>query len=329
MTKDNFEWLLGKLVEISEFGREVNDGGATTDYGYHTALKLVTLRYVSGVFSTIASADNQKAWGFDGAVYVDLFAGTGLVKIKENGDLIAGSPVCAVKGRTYDYSIFVEKAKRRHKILNKRMERVLAGDEFRVIRGDSNDVVGEVIRTIKERFKKPIVLVFVDPQGMEIKFETLKALSDEFKNCDFLINVNALGVKRVAGQVGSKRPISKKTLGDYLDEDWQKILLDLSNGKSVEEKYSNRMRKILGKQIDEDIVIRDNHGGKKYVLLCCTRQTRGGSPYRKAWQDLKGRIERLDGDMVRGALDQVNNRSRSINDYKKTPRQSKLTDWAD
>lgn len=316
MAKDNFDWLMGKLGDISEFGRGVNDGGATTNYGYHTALKLVTLRYVSDVFSRVAAGENQKVRGFDGAVYIDLFAGTGLVKVRGNDDIIAGSPVCAVKGHPYGYSIFVEKVKHKYELLSKRMERVLAKDKFRVIGGDSNDVVYEVISIVKERFQKPIVLVFVDPQGMAIKFRTLKALSNEFRNCDFLINVNAQGVKRVAGQAKSKRPLGEKALEDYfLEEDVQKILSELDSGKSVEEKYIEQIRNILGRQIGESIAVHSTPDKKEYVLLCYTRRTRGGSPYHRAWQDLKDRIERLNGKSVRMALDRMNNRSRPIDDY--------------
>lgn len=326
MAKSNFEWLSDKLREISKLGQEVDDGDDTTDYGYHTALKLVTLRYVSDVFSRVAGAEKQKARKFDGAVYVDLFAGTGLVKPGKNNDTIAGSPICAVKGYPYDYSIFVEKGKRRHELLNDRMERVLAKDKFSVVRGDCNDVIDKVIEIINERFTKPIVLVFADPEGIEIEFETLKALGDRFKSCDFVINANVSGVKRAAGQVESNRPLSKKALGRYLGENVSTILSELDKGKSVVEMYSKQMLEILVKPIVESIVIRDERGVEKYVLLCYTRLTRGGSKYRRAWQPLKNKIESLNGDHVQKALDQIHNRSASMDDYTEAPRQSKLTD---
>ena len=201
MVTNDFDWLMGKLRTISRFGHEIKDNGITTDYNYHTALKLITLHYVSDVFTRVAGNEKRGEEGFDGAVYVDLFAGTGLVRVRRYGDIVAGSAICAVKSqKLFTYSIFVEKDKQRHDVLSSRIERVLPKDKFRVIRGDSNEVIEDVIKMIEKQFNNPIVLVFVDPEGMEIKFKTLETLSNKFRSCDFLVNVNAQGVQRVAGQ---------------------------------------------------------------------------------------------------------------------------------
>ncbi len=316
MAVSNFDWLVDKLQEISRFGQEIKDDGITTDYNYHTALKLITLYYVSDVFARVAGNKKRGIEGFDGAVYVDLFAGTGLVRVGRDKDIVAGSAVCVVKNESlFSYSILVEKDKQRHSILNSRMEGVLPKDKFRVIRGDSNEVIGEVIKIIEGQFKNPIVLVFVDPEGMEIQFRTLKALSDKFRSCDFLINVNAQGVQRVAGQTKRGIPNRESAIKEYLEENVQTVLQELAEGKRVEEKYSDQVKNVLGRSVGEVIKIQGDGSRAAYYLLCYTRQTHGGSTYRNAWTTLKKRIESLDGNSVRKALDQLSGRSTTLDQY--------------
>lgn len=316
MVISDFDWLVGKLRTISSFGREINDGGITTDYNHHTALKLITLQYVSDVFARVAGNVKREMQGFDGAVYIDLFAGTGLVRVGKVKDIVAGSAICAVKsGKLFAYSILVEKDKQRHDVLSSRMKRVLPKNKFHVIKGDSNEVIGKVIKMIEKQFKNPIVLVFVDPEGMEIRFRTLKTLSDRFQSCDFLINVNAQGVQRVAGQTKSGIPNRAHAIEEYMDEDVQTVLQELAEGKPVEEKYSDQVKNVLGKSVGEVIKIRGDGGRTAYYLLCYTRQTLGGSAYSNAWPPLKKRIENLDGDRVREALDQLNGRSVPLCNY--------------
>ena len=314
--KSDFDWLVEKLKIISDLGQKVKDDEITTDYGYHTALKIITLHYVSDVFTNVARDAKREIQGFDGAVYVDLFAGTGLVKVGKTKDIVAGSALCAVKsGKGFTCSVMVEKDERRYSVLKNRMAKILHKSEFHIINGDANEVIEDVIDIIGRRFSKPIVLVFADPEGMEIKFKTLKAISDKFQNCDFVINVNAQGALRVAGQTKHGIPNRVHTLEEYLEDDAQTILRELAEGKPMEKKYAEQVQNILGKQVGEVIRIRGDGGKTAYYLLCYTRMTRGGSRYSKAYPTLKRRIEQFDGDRVRKALDQAHGRSTKIDDF--------------
>ena len=313
---DDFDWLMKKLKIISEIGQYMKDGGITTEYGSHTALKLITVHYVSDMFTKIARSSKRKTQGFDGAVYVDLFAGTGLVKVKDTGDIVAGSAPCAsMSGKGFDYSIMVEMNKNRCKILKKRMLKIPRKDDFDIVNGDANEVIDNVIDKIKSRFNNPIILAFVDPEGLEIKFRTLKALSDGFPSCDFLINANDQGASRVAGQARSGMQNRAQPLEEYLDDDVQTILWEQAEGKTIKEQYVERIQSDLGKPIGDAIPIRDDGNKVAYYLLYYTRLTGGGSAYLKAISTLKERMRRLDGNSVHGALDQICKRSRSMRDF--------------
>ena len=167
----DFEWLTKQLKVISEFGSRVKDRGLTTDYGNYTALKLIAVHYTAEVFSGVARHPNQKAKGFDGAVYVDLFAGTGLVNLTDTKDYVGGSPPCAILNKNgFDYVVCVEIDKKKCADLEKRLSRIMDKNNFEVINDNCNNCIQNVIASIKKRFDRPILLTFVDPQGMEIKF---------------------------------------------------------------------------------------------------------------------------------------------------------------
>lgn len=312
----NFDWLKKHLEIISNFATKIKDDRPTTDYGNYTALKLIAVHYTAEVFSNVARHANQRAKGFDGAVYVDLFAGTGLVKLTDTGDYVAGSGACALLNKHgFDYSVHVEIEKEKCTYLENRLAKIVNRNQFEIINGDSNQSIQKVIDIINKKYERPIVLVFVDPEGMEVKFSTLKALSDAFKTCDFLINVNALGVSRVAGKVEKGIDNVKKSLEDYLSEDANVILKELAEGGTPQDKYAEQVTQILGRQMGNTIPIHDS--GKKivYYLLGYTRLTSGGSGYIEAFSKLKERLEWADRNDVKNALDQMYKRTNSLEEF--------------
>ncbi len=312
--QSELDWIKEKLRIITEIGQEVSDGGIANKYDYHTALKLITVYYMSDVFTRVAGSANREVQGFDGTVYIDLFAGAGLVKVGDAGDIVAGSALCATKsGKGFDYGIMIEKNRERCNCLKERISKIPQVESW-VINDDSNKAITDVLDKIESKFKKPIILVFVDPEGMEIKFKTLKAISDRFKNCDFLINVNAQGASRVVGQTKRNMPNRAQPTEEYFGEDAKTVLRELAE-KSLETKYAEQVKKILGKPIGDDIKIRGDHGRTAYYLLYYTRRTRGGSRYNEAFLKLKDKIERLDGSRVRRALDQMHGRATNLLDF--------------
>ena len=314
--KTNTEWLNEHLKKISDLGQKINDAHPTTDYASHTALKIIAVRFVSDIFTKVASDPRRKIEGFDGAVYIDLFAGTGLVKVTDTGYVVAGSAPCAVTTeKGFRYSILVEKDKDRCKYLEERMLKIIRRDDFEVINGDSNEIIQEVIEKIKSKFKNPIILVFVDPEGMEIKFETVKALSDNFQSCDFLINVNEQGVLRVAGKARKGITNIIASLEGYFNKPEQDIQHGLAQGKTAQEQYANQVNE-LGRTIGVNIKIRESSNSIAYHLLSYTRLTSGGSNYsRRPLESLKQRIEVFTERDVKSVLEQIHGGTKLMDDF--------------
>ena len=319
--KSDLEWLTEHITKISELGQKIEDSNPTTDYDSHTALKLIALRYVSDVFTKVARHKNRKIEGFDGAVYVDLFAGTGLVKLKDTGYIVAGSAPCAVASSGgFNHSILVEKDRDKCRYLKERMLKIIQKDDFEVINGDSNKIIQDIINKIK-KYDNPIILVFVDPEGMEIKFETLKALSKNFQSCDFLINVNEQGVLRVAGKAKAGIDNIIQSLEEYFNKNEQTVQRELAEGKTPQKQYADQVQRQLDKPIGTNIKIRSSSGKVAYHLLSYTRRTRGGSGYNvNPLNELKQRIERFKEIDVKSVLSQIHGKHTSLDDfYPKAP----------
>jgi three-Cys-motif partner protein len=309
MKTDDFDWMKKYLQKLTDIGKEVKDDDITTDYGCYTALKLVSIYYYSEVFTNVAMHPNRMQQGFDGAVYIDLFAGSGLVKFTDTGDYVAGSPICAASNKnSFNYLLCVELDPKKKKALETRLAKVISRDKFDVIQGDCNTCVDDVISKINEKFKRPIVCTFVDPEGMEIKWSTLEKLSKAFLSMDFVVNVSSQGVARVRGKLEKGIQSVEKSMSEYYDEDAQTILFDLASGKTPEAKYQDKIQKVLGKVVGDNITIRDQGNRVAYYILGYTRQTSGGAGYASSFSTLKRRIEWADRDKVKNILDQMHGR---------------------
>lgn len=315
--KENPEWLYEKLENLTELSRQLSDDEITTEYHEYTALKLIAIRYYAKVFSDIVNSPRQRTW-YDGAVYVDLFAGTGLVKLKgsKHDDFLPGSPLCAgLIENGFAYIVCVEKDKEKYNALQTRLSKILPREKFGVIHGDCNTEITKVIDMIKQRFDKPILLTFVDPEGLDVKFSTIKELGDSFRNCDFLMNVNAQGVRRVSAKYQKGVTNVKKSLENYLDSDVNDILRELAEGKMPQEQVADLIRGSLGKPMGSTIKIRDEGERIAYYLLGYTRETKGGSQYSDVFDTLRRRLEWADRTQVRRQIERIHQRQSGLEDF--------------
>lgn len=311
---NDLEWLKKQLNNILSFDEIIEDNALTNEYGSYTALKLIAVHYTADVFSRVARHDDRKVEGFGGAVYVDLFAGTGIVTLKDTNDIIAGSAPCALMNRFgFDYCVLVEKDEEKCKNLKRTISKIPNVCKFDVINGDCNEVIGDVLNKISINVKNPIILAFIDPEGLEIKFETLMALSDKFQNCDFLINFSSSGVSRVAGIARGNKHDVTQILSSLFYKD-PELLSELEK-KTPVKKYVEQVQEILDKKKGDIIPIYSSGNRIVYHLLCYTRQTRGGSGYINAFSDLKKKMKHLDRKLVIDALDQIRGRSSSLDDF--------------
>ena len=280
-------------------------------------MKLVAMQYYAETFAKVVRKQ-VKDGAADGAVFLDLFAGTGLVRLKgsPHGDLLPGSMCCAALIKPgFDYLVGIEKSPRKRAALEGRLAGIASGERFDVIQGDCNAVVDDVVSLIRRRFKKPIVLAFADPEGLQIKASTLRSISRAFKRCDFIINVNAAGITRVAAKYRRGVHNVKKSLEAYMDSGIEELLVALGNEPPQEVYHKKIVEETLGKPVGSTIRIMESAYRVAYYLLGYTRNTAGGSGYAKALAELKARLEPLTADTVRIEVDKAKGRQRTLNGY--------------
>lgn len=309
------DWIRSKLKKLLEIARKVQDNEIMNQYAEYTALKLISIQYYKTTFLNVVKRNEKARRYYDGAIYVDLFAGSGLVKLKGTGDIIAGSPLCALSNNelNFDYAICVEKDRKKSEILDKRLAKIIPKEQFKIIQGDCNIVIDDVIQTIKGKFRNPIIFTFVDPEGMEIKMKTLKKLNDSFNAQDFMINVGAQGVLRVKGKLDKGDKSTKDTWNEYWgDENAEALLYEISEGKRIESKYQESILGAMGKKIGETIPIKGIPGNIEYYILAYSRETKGESKYTKSLKDLKTRIKKEDKKSVKRMLDVISGRNKTL-----------------
>lgn len=301
--KTNEEWLEGQLRFLSAWGEEVGPLAKDVrhEYGWHTALKLAALNHAIGVFSPVARGAVERGWATE-SIYVDLFAGSG-ANLLPSGDWIAGSPVIAGHAKKpFDRIICVESDASRKEALCERL-RLTGTKALDVICGDCNTLVSEVSHLVNTR--KPLIFLAVDPEGMEIHWETLRALAWQFKKMDFFINLTHGAQREFGAAIASDR--ASPSLQDLTGLSLSEILLD-SNG-NVPQAYTTRVREVLGKKYGETTTVRGESNQPVYHVMVYARQTRGDSPWRNAYGDIHRRLSTLTNDHIRGAMNLIKGRA--------------------
>lgn len=120
-------------------------------------------------------------------VYVDLFAGPGVLVTKDTGIRKPGSVLLAASTeKPFNRIIACEKDPALADALRRRLAACGVGSRAVVIEGDCHERIDDVIREIP---KDSLTLVFVDPEGLHARFNSLEALACSGNSVDFLILV--------------------------------------------------------------------------------------------------------------------------------------------
>jgi three-Cys-motif partner protein len=299
------EWLQRQVGFLSQWGDEVavSDPEIHHTYGPHTGLKLAALNHAVGVFAPIARAVVDRGM-YRTSVFLDLFAGCGVTRIPSTGDYLAGSPVIAAHARpAFDELICIERNPKFATALERRL-RLANSPKSQVVTGDCNEVAEELEASID---KRAIVFTVVDPEGMEILWSTMKRVGGMAPANDFFVNFTfgadrELAAAKVAGRPS---PLLEGLMGMRLEQ----ILLD--DAGDLASTYEDQVRVTLGKRVGDSSLIRGPSGQPLYHVLVYARNTKGGSPWGKAYGDIHRRLATLTSDHVLGALNDIKKRGLS------------------
>jgi spore photoproduct lyase len=242
--------------------------------------------YLKRYFEIFTSAMKDK-WKL---YYIDLFAGCGKCRIRETGEEIDGSALVSLSVKyPFKKYIMVELDSEAVNALKKRVEKTPYKDQVKIIPGDCNEKINEIIAEIPER---SLSLAVVDPTGLHIKFETLQKLTEDLR-IDLIITFpEGMDINRNLSKFIKQ---SHSILDDYIgDEGWRQLFpkhikeINQLTSSHIEKSLIGYYRKNLGKlgygeiKSGDEILIRSSQKNLPlYYLLFASKHPLGHTFWNK------------------------------------------------
>lgn len=248
--------------------RPKDDGLVIPKVGEHSKYKHYFIeRYIYAFTTSMKS----KKWA--GLHYIDLFAGAGIEKLKNSGELAWGSPLIAVQS-PYPFTRvhLCEENEKKFSALKIRVNKLRPDSQ--ILFGDANEKIHDILREIPTG---TLSLTFIDPYGLHADLKTLKLLGQ--KRTDLIIffpdHVDAL---RNWAAYYLKNPQSN--LDRYLGSgiDWRTLLnnkLPRQRPELLRNMYVEQIKKQLGYTNFDFERIKTVKGRPIYYLIFCSHSATG------------------------------------------------------
>ena len=291
------DWLrskFGRLLEMTKVvSKECPGQYSEPEYGFWSLKKEIALMYWIWPFLQIASQH------FDSFYYIDLFAGSGLMKA--NSNYFVGSPIVAVGStftdKKFDEYLCFEIDSSRREALERRVE--IASKRFgtcspRVFGVDCNK---ELTRILDEFCGKgrTCYLAFIDPEGVsDLKWNTLYSLLTYGKG-DLLLNFPTSGLIR-----NFNLPKSETALTAFFgDTEWKN---ETPNPGTLVEYYKNKIAVVGGfRRTVDNLPVMDELNHRLYDLIFAT----GSTGMSNVIKDLKKHLDAIKTKDIRQINDVI------------------------
>ncbi|MFH0783055.1 MAG: three-Cys-motif partner protein TcmP [Pseudomonadota bacterium] len=199
--------------------------------------------------------------GFE-LLYIDAFAGTG-----SRTELVSGAPILGLEEKKisldgsarialnieqpFDRYLFIETDSKRIKELEK-LRAEFRNIYIKIENADANTVIAELASKPIWDCNKFRGVIFIDPYGMEVSWETLKAIKMT-ESFDVWYLFPTSGVCRQAARDYTKMEEYKKDALDKLfgTRDWEKAFYKKVSQQGLFEDTENIVRKLTINQIEE------------------------------------------------------------------------------
>ena len=273
-----------------------------------TPLKLILLMMYVDIYTKIMSKQRQK---YQKMFYIDPLAGSGINKIKDTGDFLAGSPIISIvfARPLFDKYLFAEIDKKYRQALKERLKHLLSQERFEVHK-DCNELLNKVANDIENSKESVHYLLFIDCEGMEVHWKSMQKILSYPGDVIFVFQTNEVWET-------IHRWRKHKTADSFFgNNDWR----NATTPEDLLELYKNRIREVktiegYHRELIDDITIKGGRGPGffHYNVIFATKKTRGGSPwYLKFIEYAKKKIEKYTGDAIKIALDIINGRSQQL-----------------
>lgn len=125
--------------------------------------------------------------------FVDLFAGAGAVVLRNGGEILKSSSLIAATVQDpFTHVHLCERDPQRLAALTKRLDALPRPPDRRVVLGDANAVIHDLMRPIPDR--GALCVTFADPFGLHVDFDTIKHVASKKSDLIILLadNMDAL-----------------------------------------------------------------------------------------------------------------------------------------
>jgi three-Cys-motif partner protein len=270
------------------------------EIGSWSESKLELLRKYLEAYTSIMRG---QTWCRNGYHYIDAFAGTGKPKAKDEERYIDGSPRVALKIHYpfHSYTFIEIKDWRIHMLENLKKE--FSDHNIRIKKGDCNTIIiNEIVKEIRyENFNRGII--FLDPFGMNIEWDTIQYIADT-KALEIFLNLPLMAINRSVLLKNAYRLTNTQTermnhfwgTSDWRKEVYEKIPTLFGPeikkipqaGKKLGKLFKARLNEVFP-EVSEPVVMNNS----KHVPLYCLFFAGHKSAGKKIAQDIFKHYERL------------------------------------
>lgn len=230
-------------------------------------------------YCSIFSSGMKNHW--PNRVFVDLFAGPGMCRIRPQGTFTIGSPLIALEG-PFTHYLLSDLSSHCTATLQARLH--ARSDETRgrtleVFTEDCNTVVDALHRRIAQLGSQTLAFAFIDPPGIEVHFDTLRRLTDGAR-VDLLINF-PLGMNIKRQLVYRLDDEGEGALDRYFGTRRWREMLDtgVPNGVALLGLYKDQLRSLGYGFIGEPKAVRGT--APLYDLVFASKSARGAEFWEK------------------------------------------------
>lgn len=170
------------------------------------------------IFAFTTAMKGKPSWR--GLGYIDLFCGPGLCRLRDSDEEIDGSPLIALASpKPFDVFVFVDKSRDAIEALEKRFADRCASVVPYTRVGDCNEEIEDIVRELPADF---LYLAFIDPTGLHIHFDTIRALVQQ-RRVDLIISwMDHLDLLRNVDEYYYHDPDSNLDYALGKDLDWRR-----------------------------------------------------------------------------------------------------------
>ena len=250
---------------------EADDGLPSREVGLWTEDKL----WFWNGYIDIATNGMHKKWP-DKLVYVDLFAGPGVCRIRDSNWRIPGSVLIAANApQPFCQIIACELNKDTAAACEARLARSPAAGKYHIFVGDCNACINDVVQLIPAN---AFTLAFIDPPGLNAHFTTVRALAARGKVDLLILFADAMDALRNIG-IYTAQAESNLDLVLGAESNWRLRREELNNCNAAEFRrllatiYIEQLQR-LGYCVFGEKVMKAQHG-PLYRLVFASKHSRG------------------------------------------------------